>query len=70
LTLAADSQAANRWHNDKGGGYVAAGVGTAVTGRGADLLLIDDPVKDQADADSLTVQESTWAGSRRPRTRG
>lgn len=50
--LADDSKAANRWHTGQGGGYVAAGVGTAITGRGAKILLIDDPFKDRKEADS------------------
>lgn len=58
--LAADSQAANRWHTRQGGMYVAAGVGTAVTGRGAHLLLIDDPFKDRQEADSETQRENVW----------
>ena len=58
--LAADSRAANRWNTDVGGAYVAAGVGTAITGRGAHLALIDDPVKDRSDADSQTVRDHTW----------
>jgi predicted phage terminase large subunit-like protein len=59
-TLAQDSQAANRWHTDKGGMYVAAGVGTAVTGRGADILLIDDPFKDREEADSELRRQRVW----------
>jgi predicted phage terminase large subunit-like protein len=58
--LAPDSQAANRWHTDAGGSYVAAGVGTAITGRGADVLLIDDPLKDRSEADSETVRDNVW----------
>lgn len=58
--LAQDSQAANRWHTDAGGAYVAAGVGTAITGRGAHVLLIDDPVKDRQEADSEATRESVW----------
>lgn len=58
--LAQDSQAANRWHTSSGGSYVAAGVGTAITGRGADVLLIDDPFKDRAEADSETVRDNVW----------
>jgi predicted phage terminase large subunit-like protein len=50
--LAADSKAANRWNTSTGGAYVAAGVGTAVTGRGANILIIDDPLKDREEADS------------------
>jgi predicted phage terminase large subunit-like protein len=60
IKLAADSQAANRWHIKGGGGYVSAGVGTAVTGRGADVLLIDDPFKDREEADSETIREKVW----------
>ena len=59
-SLSADSKAANRWHTSAGGIYVAAGVGTAVTGRGADVFLIDDPVKDRAEADSETVRQRVW----------
>ncbi len=59
-TLAVDSKAANRWHTDVGGIYVAAGVGTAVTGRGADVLLIDDPVKDREEADSEIKRQRVW----------
>ena len=60
VTLRADSQAANRWHTDTGGVYVAAGVGTAVTGRGADVFLIDDPFKDQEEADSELRRQRVW----------
>ena len=43
LSLSADSKAAGRWNTSKGGDYFAIGVGGAVTGKGADLLIIDDP---------------------------
>lgn len=59
-SLASDSKAANRWHTDKGGMYVAAGVGTAITGRGADILLIDDPFKDRQEADSEITRQRVW----------
>ena len=58
--LSVDSKAANRWHTDKGGMYVAAGVGTAITGRGADILLIDDPFKDRQEADSEITRQRVW----------
>ena len=45
--LQEDSQAAGKWKTEKGGEYFAAGVGGAITGRGADLLIIDDPHKEQ-----------------------
>jgi predicted phage terminase large subunit-like protein len=40
--------------------YVAAGVGTAITGRGADILLIDDPIKDRQEADSEITRDRVW----------
>jgi len=45
--LQEDSKAAGRWETEGGGEYFAAGVGGAITGRGADLLIIDDPHKEQ-----------------------
>ena len=47
LSLSADSKAAGRWNTSKGGDYFAIGVGGAVTGKGADLLIIDDPHSEQ-----------------------
>ena len=47
LVLQADSKAAGRWNTSKGGDYFAIGVGGAVTGKGADLLIIDDPHSEQ-----------------------
>lgn len=58
--LAADSKAANRWNTNAGGAYVAAGVGTAVTGRGANILIIDDPLKDREEAESETIRDKVW----------
>ena len=45
--LREDSQAAGKWETQGGGEYYAAGVGSAITGRGADLLIIDDPHSEQ-----------------------
>jgi predicted phage terminase large subunit-like protein len=45
--LQTDSKAAGRWATNKGGDYFAIGVGGAVTGKGADLLIIDDPHSEQ-----------------------
>lgn len=47
LVLQADSKAAGRWNTSRGGDYFAIGVGGAVTGKGADLLIIDDPHSEQ-----------------------
>lgn len=60
VTLAPDSQAANRMNTNAGGAYVAAGVGTAVTGRGANIALIDDPFKDREEADSERRRNVVW----------
>lgn len=42
------------------GGYLAAGVGGPITGSGADLLIVDDPIKSADEADSETYREATW----------
>jgi len=47
VELQADSKAAGRWSTNAGGDYFAIGVGGAVTGKGADLLIIDDPHSEQ-----------------------
>src|SRR4249920_2821695 len=47
LGLMADSKAAGRWTTLKSGEYYAIGVGGTVTGKGADLLIIDDPHSEQ-----------------------
>ena len=47
VALRADSKAAGRWSTSQGGEYFAIGVGGAVTGKGADLLIIDDPHSEQ-----------------------
>ena len=47
VTLRSDSKAAGRWNTNKGGDYFSIGVGGAVTGKGADLLIIDDPHSEQ-----------------------
>lgn len=60
VSLATDSAAANRMNTNHGGAYVAAGVGTAVTGRGANIALIDDPFKDREEADSERRRELVW----------
>ena len=60
VSLAPDSQAANRMNTNHGGAYVAAGVGTAVTGRGAHIALIDDPFKDREEADSERRRNLVW----------
>ena len=57
--LKQDSQAAGRWETSAGGEYFAAGVGAAMTGRGADLLIIDDPHSEQ-DALSASAYDNAY----------
>jgi len=52
VSLQSDSKAAGRWNTNQGGDYFAIGVGGAVTGKGADLLIIDDPHSEQEGASS------------------
>lgn len=60
IELSHDSKAAQRWNTNKGGQYIAAGVCGPVTGRGAHVLLIDDPVKDRDEADSELRRIKVW----------
>ena len=57
--LKEDSKSAGRWSTSVGGEYFAAGVGAAVTGRGADLFIIDDPHSEQ-DALSETAFDHAY----------
>ena len=57
VSLQADSKAAGRWNTNKNGEYFAIGVGGAVTGKGADLLVIDDPHSEQEAALAATSPE-------------
>ena len=57
--LSEDSQAAGKWETQQGGEYYAAGVGSAITGRGADLLIIDDPHSEQ-DAMNRDAMDRTY----------
>jgi hypothetical protein len=61
VELAEDSQAKGKWNTNGRGAYNAVGVGGATTGKGADFLIIDDPIKNRQDAESEVVRESTWA---------
>ena len=59
LKLQADNKSAGRWTSNQEGEFFAAGVGGAITGRGADLLIIDDPHSEQ-DALSPKALESAY----------
>ena len=60
LALDPNNRAAGRFGVVGGGSYFATGVRGPVTGRRADLLLIDDPVKSQAEADSGVARDHLW----------
>jgi predicted phage terminase large subunit-like protein len=58
--LSHDSAAKGKWHTTAGGIYISTSVGKGVTGRGADVLNIDDPIKDRIEAESETVRKNIW----------
>ena len=57
-TLSKDSSSVRRFHTTGSGVYYAVGAGGAITGRGAHLLLIDDPIKGREDADSDAMRSN------------
>lgn len=60
VLLAEDSQAKGKWHTKQGGIYYALGIGSQFMGRGADVLLIDDPFASMADALSEVERKNVW----------
>jgi len=66
IRLDPNNQSAEEWALDRrikrehAGGYVAAGVGGGITGKGAHLLIIDDPLKNAEEADSADIREKLW----------
>jgi len=64
VRVRADNRSASEWQLEgqqgQEGKYFAVGISTATTGKGAHLFLIDDPIKDQKDADSSTKREDQW----------
>lgn len=58
--LARDDRAAARWRTTTSGEYYAAGIRGPITGRRADLVLLDDPVKSHAEADSAASRDAIW----------
>jgi predicted phage terminase large subunit-like protein len=57
---AKDDRAAARWRTNTGGDYYACGIRGPITGRRADLVLIDDPIKSHAEADSQSARDALW----------
>jgi predicted phage terminase large subunit-like protein len=61
VRIAGDKAAVQAWDIDgRLGGYYAVGVGGSPVGAGADLIVIDDPIRSQSDADSETVRDALW----------
>jgi predicted phage terminase large subunit-like protein len=56
-----DHRAKDNWQTTAGGGMVSTGIGGTITGRGADLLIIDDPHKNSEEALSKTMRDKVWA---------
>jgi predicted phage terminase large subunit-like protein len=60
IQISNESKSMSEWETAQGGGIVCVGVGAGVTGRPIDLLIIDDPVKSRAEADSAVYRERVW----------
>ena len=58
VKLREDSKAKGRWETNQGGEYYAAGVGASITGRGADLLIIDDPHTEQDSMSDMAMSRA------------
>ena len=58
--LSPDSRSVNSWETKKGGEFKAAGVGSGIAGRRADVGLIDDPIRSREDAESELVRDRVW----------
>lgn len=54
------SSSVSLWHTTEGGQFLAAGVGGGITGRGAQIAFIDDPIRNRADAESPTYRQRVW----------
>lgn len=60
IQLRRDSRAAGRWETLQGGGLYCVGVGGTLTGHAIDFLVIDDPIKNRAQAESKAYREALW----------
>ena len=58
--LLTGSKSATRWKVSTRGGYRGTGVGGSITGAGADVLIIDDPIKNREEAESETIRRKVW----------
>lgn len=60
IAISDERTAVQEWQTMAGGGMRAVGVGGGITGHGADLILIDDPVKSRKEANSKVYRDMTW----------
>ena len=60
FNLSKDSRAADVWRTEDGGAYFAVGIGGTTSGRPANLLVVDDPIKSREEAESMTQRNKTW----------
>ncbi len=60
IALKADTKSKAKWMTNKGGSYTAVGVGGAITGKGGNIIVIDDIHKDRAEAESETARKTVW----------
>lgn len=58
--LKADSKSKGKWHTQEKGSYTSVGIGGPITGRGANILLIDDPIKNREEAESEVYRQKVW----------
>lgn len=60
IGLKQDEKSASKWRTSSGGSYTSVGIGGTITGRGAHLLIIDDPIKNAEDAQSVLFRNKQW----------
>lgn len=60
ISLRPDVKSKAKWMTNKNGSYTAVGIGGAITGTGGDVIILDDPHKDRAEAESQTSRNTVW----------
>jgi predicted phage terminase large subunit-like protein len=60
IALRADGGAGGKWETVEGGGMFSTSIRGSLTGRGARVLIIDDPIKDFVEAHSLLMRQNLW----------
>lgn len=60
ITIRSDTNAAGRWQTVQGGGLICVGIAGGITGEPVDVLIIDDPVRGRAEAESKNYREAAW----------